>query len=126
MLARGWAIEALVCTDAAAKNAAGWSATLDADTIAEPLVARRRRPGDRYRPAGGRGSRRLQDMLVDAKIPRALRGAWPVVCAGEAIVWVPGLRPAAEFAASAATQRILQLRIIEPGGEEPEPERVNG
>jgi tRNA(Ile)-lysidine synthetase-like protein len=113
-LACGWAIEALVYADAAVMNIAGWAVNLDADTIVKPLVARRRRPGDRYRPSGGRGSRRLQDMFVDAKIPRVLRAAWPVVVAGDAIVWAPGLRPAAEFAANSATRRVLRLRIVGP------------
>jgi tRNA(Ile)-lysidine synthetase-like protein len=101
---------------------ANWEADLDADTIAGPLVVRRRRPGDRYRPAGGPGSRRLQDMFVDAKIPRALRPAWPVVAAGDSIVWAPGLRPAAEFAVTPATRRILRLRVIAPAGNEPRTE----
>jgi tRNA(Ile)-lysidine synthetase-like protein len=116
-LARGWVIEAIVCAGDAMGNIAIWEVDLDADTILEPLVVRRRRAGDRYRPAGGRGSRRLQDMFVDAKIPRALRADWPVVVAGEAIVWAPGLRLAAQFAVNSATQRMLRLRIIEPTGE---------
>jgi tRNA(Ile)-lysidine synthetase-like protein len=124
MLARGWAIEVVVRPapapdQGAATTATDWEANIDADMIAAPLIVRRRRPGDRYRPAGGRGSRRLQDMFVDAKIPRALRAAWPVVAAGEAIVWAPRLRPAAEVAATPATRRILWVRIIEPAREEP-------
>ena len=33
----------------------------------------------------------MQDLMVDRKVPRAKRGRLPVVCAGEEIVWVPGL-----------------------------------
>jgi tRNA(Ile)-lysidine synthetase-like protein len=113
-LARGWLIEAIVCAGGAVANSASWEVDLDADTIVGPLVVRRRRPGDRYHPAGGRGSRRLQDMFVDAKIPRALRAAWPIIVADGAIVWSPGLRPAAHFAVSSATGRMLRLRIIGP------------
>jgi tRNA(Ile)-lysidine synthetase-like protein len=121
-LARGWVIEAIMCASGAAESIATWEVELDADTIVEPLLVRRRRPGDRYSPAGGRGSRRLQDMFVDAKIPRALRADWPIVVAGEAIVWVPGLRLAAQFAVNSATRRILRLRIIGPIAEEPRTE----
>ncbi|HET9223966.1 MAG TPA: tRNA lysidine(34) synthetase TilS, partial [Roseiflexaceae bacterium] len=113
-LARGWLIEAIVCAEGAAADTVSWEVDLDAGTIVGPLVVRRRRPGDRYHPAGGRGSRRLQDMFVDAKIPRALRAAWPIIVAGGAIVWAPGLRPAAHFAVSSATGRMLRLRIIGP------------
>jgi tRNA(Ile)-lysidine synthetase-like protein len=123
-LARGWAIEAVVYPSFAAEGdvtttTAVWEAILDADTIAGPLVVRRRRSGDRYRPAGGRGSRRLQDMFVDAKVSRALRAAWPIVVMGESIVWVPELRPALEYAAGPATRRFLSLRIIRSAEEEP-------
>jgi tRNA(Ile)-lysidine synthetase-like protein len=121
-LAPGWVIEAIVCAETeneATITIANQAANLDADTVVGPLIVRRRRPGDRYRPAGGRGSRRLQDMFVDAKIPRALRAAWPVVVANETIVWAPGLRPAADFAVGPATRRFLRLRVIGPTEEEP-------
>jgi bifunctional protein TilS/HprT len=113
-LARGWMIEADICPSRAMRDTASWGVELDADTILGRLLVRRRRPGDRYYPAGGRGSRRLQDMFVDAKIPRALRAAWPIVVTGETIVWAPGLRPAEQFAANSAARRILRLRIIGP------------
>ncbi len=52
------------------------------------LSVRSRRPGDRLRLAGG--SRKLQDILVDAKVPRPLRDALPVICVGGRPVWLPG------------------------------------
>jgi tRNA(Ile)-lysidine synthase len=51
------------------------------------LVVRTRRPGDRL--AGRR--RKVQDVFVDAKIPRDERDRWPLVVAGEEVVAVPGL-----------------------------------
>ena len=50
-----------------------------------------RRPGLRMRPAGGAGTRKLQDILVDARVPREDRDTWPLVFAGERLVWVPGV-----------------------------------
>ncbi|TAN32286.1 tRNA lysidine(34) synthetase TilS [bacterium] len=50
-----------------------------------------RRPGLRMRPFGGRGSRKLQDIFVDARIPREERDAWPLVFAGDRLAWVPGV-----------------------------------
>jgi tRNA(Ile)-lysidine synthase len=50
-----------------------------------------RRPGLRLRPAGAAGTRKLQDVFVDAKVPREERDAWPLVFAGERLAWVPGL-----------------------------------
>jgi tRNA(Ile)-lysidine synthase len=54
------------------------------------LVVRSRRPGDRL---AGR-SKKVQDLLVDAKVPRAERDDWPLVVAGDEVVAVPGVAEA--------------------------------
>jgi len=54
------------------------------------LVVRTRRPGDRL--AGRR--KKVQDLLVDAKVPRVERDAWPLVVAGDEVVAVPGIAEA--------------------------------
>jgi tRNA(Ile)-lysidine synthetase-like protein len=58
-----------------------------------------RSPGLRMRPLGGRGSRKLQDLFVDARVPREDRDGWPLVFAGEHVAWVPGLAVDERFAA---------------------------
>ncbi|MEO8744300.1 MAG: tRNA lysidine(34) synthetase TilS [Candidatus Dormiibacterota bacterium] len=60
-----------------------------------------RRAGLRMRPFGGRGSRKLQDILVDARVPREERDAWPLVFAGEQLAWVPGIAVDADLMSSA-------------------------
>lgn len=66
----------------------------DADRLTWPLVLRVRRPGDRMRPRGGRGSRKLSDLLIDAKVPRSDRSRRPVVTGADGeLLFVPGLRP---------------------------------
>jgi tRNA(Ile)-lysidine synthase len=52
------------------------------------------------RPAGGRGTRKLQDIFVDARVPREDRDSWPLVFAGERLAWVPGLAVDADLAAA--------------------------
>ena len=54
------------------------------------LEVRGRRPGDRL--AGRR--KKVQDLFVDAKVPRAERDAWPLVVSGDEVVAVPGLAEA--------------------------------
>jgi tRNA(Ile)-lysidine synthase len=51
------------------------------------LVVRTRRPGDRL---AGR-SKKVQDVLVDAKVPRAERDTWPLVVSGDEVVAVAGI-----------------------------------
>lgn len=92
-------------------------AVLDADRLPLVLTVRSRRPGDRFRPLGMRGEKKLQDFLVDAKVPRRERDRVPVVEAGGEIVWVVGHRVDARFAAGEASARRLVLRAWrEPAG----------
>ena len=51
------------------------------------LEVRARRPGDRL---AGR-AKKLQDVFVDAKVPRAERDAWPLVVRDDEVVAVPGI-----------------------------------
>jgi tRNA(Ile)-lysidine synthetase-like protein len=74
-------------------------------------------PGDRYRPLGGPGRAKLQDLFVDRKIPRDARGRLPVVCmpgSGNP-VWVPGIPPAADLAVGPGHKLVLQLTYHSPG-----------
>jgi tRNA(Ile)-lysidine synthase len=92
-------------------GAAGDSAdcsVFDGDRVGWPLVLRARRPGDRMRPRGGRGARRLSDLMIDAKIARGDRARLPVLTTPEGeILFVPGLRPAEAGRPTAATRRRL-------------------
>jgi tRNA(Ile)-lysidine synthase len=58
------------------------------------------REGDRMRPAGLGGTKTLQDLFTDRKVPRALRRTLPVVEAAGAIVWVAGVAVDERFAAA--------------------------
>lgn len=86
-------------------------AWLDWEKLAPPLVARTWRPGDRMRPFGLGGTKKLQDLFVDEKIPAAERRSVPVVVDKDGIVWVAGLRVDERAAAKAPSGRILQLKI---------------
>lgn len=63
------------------------------------VTVRAWRDGDRMRPAGLGGSKSLQDLFTDRKVPRALRRTLPVVESGGAIVWVAGVAVDERFAA---------------------------
>lgn len=65
------------------------------------LTVRTWRAGDRMRAGGRWGtgengerdfSRKVKRFLSDARVPAALRSRWPVVLAGDEIVWIPGVR----------------------------------
>jgi tRNA(Ile)-lysidine synthase len=92
-------------------------AAIDADQVTLPLAIRARRPGDRFRPLGGDGRRKLQDILVDRKVPRASRDTTPIVVdARDRIVWVAGHVVAHDARVTAATTRMLLLTLRPAGG----------
>jgi tRNA(Ile)-lysidine synthase len=64
-------------------------------------------PGDRLRLRAG--SRTLQDLFTDRKVPRERRAHVPVVVSGEEIAWVPGVAAAEPFLAGPATRRRLAM-----------------
>jgi len=59
---------------------------------ADPMVEiRSRRPGDRLRPLGAPGTRKLKELLIDRHIDRTRRDSLPLLCVGGSIAWVPGV-----------------------------------
>jgi len=82
-------------------------ALFDADALPGGLVLRSPAPGDRVRLLAG-GTRKLQDVLVDAKVPRETRALLPVLAAGAEILWVPGLARGAGAPVGPATTRVVE------------------
>jgi tRNA(Ile)-lysidine synthase len=75
-----------------------------------PLTVRHRAPGDRVRT--GAGTRTLQDVLVDARVPRPVRDLWPVVATGDhEVVWVPGLVADQRLLRAGRAAPVAQLRV---------------
>jgi tRNA(Ile)-lysidine synthase len=88
-----------------------WRACFDADALALPLVIRQPERGDRVRVPGV-GTRKLQDVLVDAKVPRERRSMVPVVLdATGTIVWVAGVVRSAIARITPATRRVIETRL---------------
>ena len=77
-----------------------------------PLSVRTRRAGDRFRPFGLTGRKKLQDFLVDRKVPRAERDRIPIVVDGnDRIVWVAGHEIDEAFRVTDASRPVLILTL---------------
>ena len=117
-LPSGWVIAAAIGAKRAdddARPPTAWEARLDADSVGEAPAVRCRRPGDRIQPLGMGGLHKsLQDLLVDARVPRAERDSWPVVVAGETVLWVPGVRLSEQARITPTTRRVLRLSARPP------------
>jgi len=83
-----------VAAGTGALPAAEAAVEVDAEAVRGGLCVRRWRPGDRIQPLGMTGTKKLQDLFVDAHVPREQRAAVPVLECERGIVWVGGLRVA--------------------------------
>ena len=61
------------------------------DGFFEGCEIRTRRPGDRIRPFGSNGSRKLQDYLTDRRIGEPFRDQIPLICRGNEVLLVCGV-----------------------------------
>jgi tRNA(Ile)-lysidine synthase len=94
----------------------GMAAVVPKYKVTGGLVVRSRRPGDRLliSPVG---HRKLQDVLVDRKVPRAERDRVPIVVdAHDRIVWVAGVVVDREFRVTDPAQAVVVLRLKGVGG----------
>ena len=84
-----------VCLPAPGPHALPGGQVLDLDHAAGarwPLWWRGRRPGDRFRPAGGRGSKKLKAWLIDAKVPVEARDGLRLLVDDDGrVLWIPEL-----------------------------------
>ena len=114
--------ERLPGTDAAAERQRKWAARgaevgVAAGALRLPLAVRSRRAGDRFRPLGAPGDRKLQDFFVDRKVPRAERDTVPlVVDASDRIVWVVGQTVAEDFRVIDPSLGVILLKVRHLGG----------
>jgi tRNA(Ile)-lysidine synthase len=91
------------------------TATLDAAQLAAELEVRAWRPADRMRPLGLNGSRSLQDLFTDRKVPRARRPFTPVIVSAGEIAWVPGVATGERFRVTDSTRERVRIAWRPPG-----------
>ena len=88
-----------------------WTAVVDADLVSG-LAVRYRRPGDRFRPLGLGGHKKLQDVFVDRRVPRDERDRVPlVVDRDDQIVWVAGYAISEDFRVTGRTRAVVILTV---------------
>lgn len=79
----------------------------DYDKIGHTLFCRTRRQGDVIPLRKGR--KKIKELFIDAKIPRAERERYPLFVAGDTVIWVPRLKEA--FGADEQTDRKVWIQI---------------
>ncbi|MFS0725050.1 tRNA lysidine(34) synthetase TilS [Paenibacillus sp. 1P07SE] len=94
------------------KPGSRYEAVFDAQALRFPLVIRTRRPGDRMAVLGLEGTKKVQDMFVDEKIPPSQRGKLPIVCDADGkLLWIPGIRRSSHALTGLPGGAELRIRV---------------
>ena len=98
--------------EAVSKESGGLRVVVDARELGDRLIVRPRRPGDRLQPLGAPGRKKVQDVLVDRKVPKDDRDRVPIVTTEKGdIVWVAGQVLADPFRVTALTSSVVILTL---------------
>ncbi|SJZ76745.1 tRNA(Ile)-lysidine synthase [Trichlorobacter thiogenes] len=68
-------------------------------------------PGDRLELLGSKGSRSLQDLLTDLKIPRYLRPCLPLICQDNRPLWLAGIRRSRHALVNPDQQQTIRITL---------------
>jgi tRNA(Ile)-lysidine synthase len=99
----------------AERNEDPFQVWLDAESIPASLELRIRRKGDSFAPLGMDGhSQKLSDFFVNQKMQQRAREHWPLLCAGDEIIWVPGYRPAHPYRLTDSTKNAVYFSVSCP------------
>lgn len=94
-----------------------WTAYFDADKIRNgnrfaQWQIRSWKMGDRFNPLGMKGSKKIQDLFVDLKVPREKRRQIPLLTVGKKILWVIGYRMDESSKIDLTTKHIIKVQVI--------------
>jgi tRNA(Ile)-lysidine synthase len=88
-------------------------AYFDEGLLQFPLRIRSRLPGDFMHPYGLNGTKKVQDMFVDAKVPRSRRDSLPLLVNGDGqVLWIPGMRRSRYALVTADTRTTLRFTYV--------------
>jgi tRNA(Ile)-lysidine synthase len=86
------------------------NALLDRDRLNFPLKVRKWETGDKFRPLGMKKFKKISDFLIDLKVPLIHKRNIRVLCSGDEIVWLIGLRIDDRFKISPFTKSALYFK----------------
>lgn len=120
-LAGGWKFASehwrlpTLAKEQAEENEDPYQVWLDAEGLPDQFELRVRRAGDIFSPLGMEGhTQKISDFFVNEKIPQRARDRWPLLCADDKIIWVPGFRPAHEHRLTDETKNVVYFSVSRP------------
>ncbi|MFC1865660.1 tRNA lysidine(34) synthetase TilS [Chloroflexota bacterium] len=108
----GWRVEAAITDkDYKEQGCDSFIAYFDLDKINGELKIRQRKLGDRFQPLGMKETKKVNQFMINEKIPNPWRPRIPIVATEQQILWLVGHRIDDRVKISAGTKRILELKF---------------
>ena len=79
----------------------------------DEIAIRTRKNGDRIRQKGMIGRKKIQDIMVDEKVPKYLRDEMPLLASKKEVLWLPGLRKSSQYEVEESTEKIIAICMNE-------------
>ncbi len=112
LLPTGSRIELRFQTSWNPSEASPCAAFFDGDQVDFPLIVRSASPGDRIDVWGG-GTKKVSQVMQDAKIPRHMRPGIPLLVCGSSVLWVAGLRRSVTAPVKRGSTKILAAKLLQ-------------
>ncbi|MFO7937015.1 MAG: tRNA lysidine(34) synthetase TilS [Kiritimatiellia bacterium] len=88
------------------------SCSLDAIKLRnKTLTVRQRRKGDRIYPTGMKGSKKIKNILIDAKVARHDRDGMPMITCDDEVLWIPGYRISKNYAVESVNAPSVHITV---------------
>jgi tRNA(Ile)-lysidine synthase len=91
------------------------AAAFDLEALPTDLAVRNFRLGDRFRPLGMTGHKKVKDLFIDHKVPLSIRATLPLLATGQEVLWIPGYARSETARVSEKTQSILRIKVVSIG-----------
>ncbi|MEX0881906.1 MAG: tRNA lysidine(34) synthetase TilS, partial [Cyclobacteriaceae bacterium] len=86
------------------------NAMLDKSLLSFPLTIRNWEEGDKFKPLGMSGFKKISDFLIDLKVPLIKKNKVRVLCSGAQVVWIVGFRIDERFKVTCSTSSVLYFK----------------
>ena len=84
-------------------------AMFDYNKVQLPLIVRNRRIGDKFQPHGMKGTKKVKDYFIDAKVASSKRKRIPLIVSNDEIIWIIGYTTNDRYKITSNTQKCLHL-----------------
>jgi tRNA(Ile)-lysidine synthase len=88
-----------------------WEAVFDPIALTEPLVVRNFRRGDRFRPLGMAGHKKVKELFIEKKAPLPARALLPLLVMGGEVLWLPGYGRSEIGRVGPNTKAVLRVQV---------------